>query len=75
MGVSVTDEQERREVLAVVTSVEPLIDAYERGDLSPEEEAFLRAVVESVWPTVQSVIAGMWAQLEPILIKLGRWPV
>lgn len=69
------DEQERREVVAVVTSVEPLIDAYQRGELSPEEEAFLRAVVESVWPTVQAVIAGMWTELEPILVRLGRWPV
>lgn len=73
--MTVDEDQERREIVAVVTSVQPLIDAYQRGELTAEEEAFLRAVVESVWPTVQSVIAGMWAQLEPILVKLGRWPV
>lgn len=69
------DPRERDEILAVITSVQPLIDAYHRGDLSEEEKEFLLAVVQSVWPTVQAFIANIWEKLEPILISIGRWPV
>lgn len=73
--MTAAEDQEWREVVAVVTSVQPLIDAYERGELTAEEVTFLRAVVDSVWPAVQSVIVNLWAELEPILRRLGRWPV
>ena len=68
-------DQEAKEILAIVTSVQPIINAYHRGELTEPEVEYLRAVMQSLWPTVQTVITGIWAELEPIMTRLGLWPV
>ena len=66
---------EAKEIIAIVTSVQPIIDAYHRGELTEEEIMFLQSVMQSLWPTLQSVISGIWKDLEPIMTHLGLWPL
>jgi hypothetical protein len=66
---------EAKEIIAIANSVEPLIEAYKRGELTEEEAEYLRAAMQSLLPAIEVIIARLWERLEPIMTRLGLWPV
>lgn len=61
---------DEREVYAMIEALNPLIYAYQTGQLTPEEKQHVEAVAEAIFPILAQLIGQMWQTIGPILHRL-----